>query len=349
MIQDYETSLWDLKLIETLSPRQWTYFIMRHPYGIWNVSSYGSVGSGIELWDIPMGFETQCLQGGFWWCFCIMRHPYGIWNRGRGTRRWAWRYYETSLWDLKHKKDNKWHWHTTLWDIPMGFETLRSTARYQKGSYYETSLWDLKLDIFNIVSKLAFIMRHPYGIWNHTKVLVEQNRELIMRHPYGIWNFFSKWVLLNPIDYETSLWDLKLLGSTLTGTRPKNYETSLWDLKLPRGEPNFILLRLWDIPMGFETTLRYQGWIPRCIMRHSYGIWNLDPGHWVSSLPRLWDIPMGFETSTNTLHRCTVFYYETSLWDLKRLLLKYFLRASSLWDIPMGFKRKWKGSVFASN
>ena len=45
-------------------------------------------------------------------------------------------------------------------------------------------------------------------------------------------------------DYETSLWDLKLLGSTLTGTRPKNYETSLWDLKLPRGEPNFILLRL---------------------------------------------------------------------------------------------------------
>ena len=184
----------------------------------------------------------------------------------------------------------------TLWDIPMGFETILKYILKSFVNHYETSLWDLKLIRSQIDNDLTVIMRHPYGIWNR----------LILMSLF--------WVM----HYETSLWDLKLWVFLL-------FLLVLYIMRHPYGIWNPLYfscavwhIRLWDIPMGFETTfsicsIRYRFFI----MRHPYGIWNELARIILNGKNILWDIPMGFET----FHR--PYLYISCDW---------------LWDIPMGFE-----------
>ena len=117
---DYETSLWDLKLRlgvaidfpDTLwdipmgfetpvnSKCVLFLFIMRHPYGIWNicftVSKVWFLNYETSLWDLKPGDLVD--KGNFSY---IMRHPYGIWNSCISLWISDSFNYETSLWDLK--------------------------------------------------------------------------------------------------------------------------------------------------------------------------------------------------------------------------------------------------------
>ena len=346
---------------------------MRHPYGIWNTRSSKQQRWEQELWDIPMGFETIKIKK--------------VWR--------VYTYYETSLWDLKLQNWGYcWFWNG-LWDIPMGFET------------------------FVVLTCLAkcLIMRHPYGIWNYASTKTERTTVplwdipmgfetrwrhrntaggCIMRHPYGIWNWLSLretvrlWTLWDiPMgfetwsqhtwnrygaDYETSLWDLKLVKYQKGMANNPNYETSLWDLKL---------VKLWKLNHSgenYETSLwdlKRSKLISRSddkpIMRHPYGIWNL---LMTSSLfylrhyeTSLWDLKLdlginnmvsevNYETSLWDLKLASdpdadypKVHYETSLWDLK---LKRGDRCSgcwnyyetSLWDLKHSVDYKAAGEEF---
>ena len=268
-----------------------------------------------------------------------MRHPYGIWN---ATER------EWSLSSLR------------LWDIPMGFETLKQPKH----------------------RKIRWIMRHPYGIWNpcHDK------RTTVLRHyETSLWDLKLEDPYTSCILQE--LWDIPMGFETLL-TRASEYALlSLWDI--PMGfetqrvlSAGHVWYALWDIPMGFETfILLRHGERPRHyetslwdlklfdaffakdpieIMRHPYGIWNAWPQYLQARCQGLWDIPMGFETTWRNQERDHTNHYETSLWDLKLvasgrsdwwvLIMRHpygiwnstlcleSKTATTLWDIPMGFE-----------
>ena len=167
-------------------------FIMRHPYGIWNLRTtlLASREKDYEtsLWDLKLGDDIKNT-----FVESIMRHPYGIWNLKQSKMRshsavlWdipmgfethscccncdLWHYYETSLWDLKRIAIINPSLSRTLWDIPMGFET-----------HYPVNHVEFKI-----------IMRHPYGIWNLSMFVVFFVPIVIMRHPYGIWNSIKEY------------------------------------------------------------------------------------------------------------------------------------------------------------
>ncbi len=159
-----------------------------------------------------------------------------------------------------------------------------------------------------------------------------------MRHPYGIWNI-----------------SILLGGQVLL-----YYETSLWDLKLRILIELFGLKILWDIPMGFETQFIVISLKIGSIMRHPYGIWNLQCWNILFLVLLLWDIPMGFETTHET-RQLNLFHW---LWDIPMGFETFFFllfilmliimrhpygiwnlllsakqnKRSKLWDIPMGFE-----------
>ena len=60
--------------------------------------------------------------------------------------------YETSLWDLKPSNHSSIPNNDSLWDIPMGFETI----------------------YFFVLGSPNYIMRHPYGIWNSVELSSEK-------------------------------------------------------------------------------------------------------------------------------------------------------------------------------
>ena len=103
--------------------------------------------------------------------------------------------------------------------------------------------------------------------------------------------------------------------------RGDDYETSLWDLKqiadsVP--ECNFLL---WDIPMGFETGSDCFNLFFCTIMRHPYGIWNI-----FGKTPRISGLlimrhPYGIWNFGCAEKKGGIRYYETSLWDLKPLIV----------------------------
>ena len=215
---------------------RWIWFhirdtIMRHPYGIWNCGYKQKSKQGVHyetsLWDLkpimpphPLGID------------CIMRHPYGIWNQCKPAFWVEFGNYETSLWDLKPPVSEGSDYFTALWDIPMGFETW--TWRHRR--------------------IIRFIMRHPYGIWNHGVHSRRCSRGELWDIPMGFETLCS-WHRLRKVPYyETSLWDLKPVGEY--------------------GDPVTYHL-LWDIPMGFETKWhRVAG-----VFWHNYetSLWDLKP------------------------------------------------------------------------
>ena len=359
---NYETSLWDLKPLPIVLIGD-DAAIMRHPYGIWNLHLFEIRQKRIyyetSLWDLkppkvptPSDIETY-YETSLWdlklfdTCVQPVSAPY----------------YETSLWDLKHTEIANQVEVAILWDIPMGFETRKTSWKKNSQLDYETSLWDLKRTNGGNNAGEFSIMRHPYGIWNCCKpweifcaawyyetslwdlkpwrwlalsygietlwdipmgfetrqrATVSKSAK-IMRHPYGIWN--SRLVLLRLLlpHYETSLWDLKQWYNH------HNWDASqLWDI--PMGFETCVaawkdkkMLKLWDIPMGFETS---------------------SPESYACTSHRLWDIPMGFETFWFSSTKKLDINYETSLWDLKLVLL---ISASlfavhyetSLWDLKL--------------
>ena len=146
---------------------------MRHPYGIWNKHSprKASKTSDYEtsLWDLklsllgaeelealimrhPYGIWNWCCFGRYAYRGCIMRHPYGIWNSLNACL------VAPAL---------------TLWDIPMGFETKNNCEMYP----YQ-KLWDIPMGFetgwWCTCASCAYIMRHPYGIWNMVNTLHTQ-------------------------------------------------------------------------------------------------------------------------------------------------------------------------------
>ena len=116
------------------------------------------------------------------------------------------------------------------------------------------------------------------------------------------------------------------------------YETSLWDLKLKGQVSANNYLILWDIPMGFETSILKIGVVQLMIMRHPYGIWNLFFLSAVVLLTALWDIPMGFETisSGSVSPDTTIMRHPYGIWNLVNNCL--LAGIAWLWDIPMGFE-----------
>ena len=185
--------LWDIPMgFETsgLMRQSPLWRIMRHPYGIWNhcqnlnhFPRYWHYET--SLWDLKLyrrdfdGRNQKIMRHpyGIWNPpdktnttpeIAIMRHPYGIWNVHLRLKKMSLVDYETSLWDLKpHWKIWRYQFLAELWDIPMGFET-----------------------------------------WKYSEL---DTRAYIMRHPYGIWNFISCVIFCSRAYYETSLWDLKPL------------------------------------------------------------------------------------------------------------------------------------------
>ena len=160
-----------------------------------------------------------------------------------------------------------------------------------------------------------------------------------MRHPYGIWN---------PI------------RNAKRKRGQDNYETSLWDLK-----PVYLAIlcrddALWDIPMGFETSVLWK--LAVCALNYETSLWDLKltasvgslsaryhyetslwdlkryRSVWVRRWVPLWDIPMGFETRFFWAKRILELHYETSLWDLKPFGASACHGDVLLWDIPMGFE-----------
>ncbi len=139
---------------------------MRHPYGIWNqyLINEGFLQSNYEtsLWDLKLcGKQSLCL-----WSW-IMRHPYGIWN-------------------TKYDMDNLHR--NILWDIPMGFETLKLGHCLTCG----------------------IIMRHPYGIWNSYFLVHDIIEDALWDIPMGFETRNKLHIIWYSSYYETSLWDLKL-------------------------------------------------------------------------------------------------------------------------------------------
>ena len=184
-------------------------------------------------------------------------------------------------------------------------------------------------------------MRHPYGIWNPWQD--DFDWDLWSHYETSLWDLKpakTKMYDANNKDYETSLWDLKRSSKVKENEFGGYYETSLWDLKQDlMASTVFGRVRLWDIPMGFETTMCKPDIAGAVIMRHPYGIWNPIDATMQIRYNKLWDIPMGFETRSKRGDRNSTRYYETSLWDLKLVLLKLRVRnTSELWDIPMGFE-----------
>ena len=179
-----------------------------------------------------MGFETRVDQRQCARLQLIMRYPYGIWNL---NTIWI-IFIITSLWDIpmgfetiswNRKKGNN----RKLWDIPMGFETLISLCADRPF----LGLWDIPMGFETF---MLFLVCPEVVLWDipmgfetfpvtRFPVIIK-----IMRYPYGIWNntFASSEESISD-NYEISLWDLKLRGCSLFGE-------------------NIIL---WDIPMGFET------------------------------------------------------------------------------------------------
>ena len=207
--------------------------IMRHPYGIWNLSSHWPHSANNLLWDIPMGFETWHNQINHAYNH-IMRHPYGIWNVFFGAEKYG---YARGLWDIPMGFETGW-WVSPVW---LSWQIMR----------HPYGIWNQRLH--HRSRSRRQIMRHPYGIWNLYVKLPPFTKQPIMRHPYGIWNVWTARTSVAPLDYETSLWDLKLQVTA-------HYIHRLFIMRHPYGIWNFlnvsvsmILKLLWDIPMGFET------------------------------------------------------------------------------------------------
>ena len=314
---------------------------MRYPYGIWNQEFGVTFANPLQLWDIPMGFETQSC-----------------------SRLWSWDlYYEISLWDLKLIIFGQATTISTLWDIPMGFETNKRDRCRDHRINYEISLWDLKLGIlwrmmvrgelwdipmgFETVACacvwwLYWIMRYPYGIWNNSTISVSKKEKPIMRYPYGIWNArrgvsvwafrhyeISLWdlkrfclssLICSLIHYEISLWDLKPSISSLIDCFFSDYEISLWDLKLS------------NIALSDDIDI---------IMRYPYGIWNYTlypPERPPKS--SLWDIPMGFETGCfcGGTYFVQIMRYPYGIWNNRLQRERFYLQQNyeiSLWDLKL--------------
>ena len=140
----YETSLWDLKLCRMIQHRLLTR-LWDIPMGFETNCKGGQGIAQNTLWDIPMGFETDKQHNQYDENVDIMRHPYGIWNI------WLFRSYSMNPYIMRH---------------PYGIWNYNQVRHDLKDVYYETSLWDLKLVWCRKINKFVWIMRHPYGIWN---------------------------------------------------------------------------------------------------------------------------------------------------------------------------------------
>ncbi len=183
----------------------------------------------------------------------------------------------------------------TLWDIPMGFETIDKKKHTLTPRDYETSLWDLKLALFSLQKDFWHIMRHPYGIWNSTP---STSGSVTLNYETSLWDL--KRSTESALSSVFSLWDIPMGFETTHHSShtvlPLHYETSLWDLKHSWFLKIISKTILWDIPMGFETWTSVWGMSAAFIMRHPYGIWNRGLLKIRQKLKSLWDIPMGFET-----------------------------------------------------
>ena len=154
----------------------------------------------------------------------------------------------------------------------MGFETtfLLSESTFLLHLKYPYGIWNMvtlkvllflihlkyPYGIWNSISSNGFslppYLKYPYGIWNTSSNL----RPLItsyLKYPYGIWNIMTINVGWLGIEFEVSLWDLKL-NSILAGQAVgPAFEVSLWDLKLQCKFSDNVRQCIWSIPMGFET------------------------------------------------------------------------------------------------
>ena len=148
------------------------------------------------------------------------------------------------------------------------------------------------------------------------------SKSLDLKYPYGIWN----WSTARP------------------KRQAKAFEVSLWDLKLPQDFTVRKAVKIWSIPMGFETLVPFSTkkggknlkypygiWNTKMIMRfhqmgknlkYPYGIWNNIYNKVEICWRSIWSIPMGFETSRN---------------------FGWNGRCMPIWSIPMGFET-WRST-----
>ena len=158
-----------------------------------------------------MGFETRYIQ------YSIQARLYyetSLWDlkpyQGTcGAEQGA--YYETSLWDLKLLFQYDLTYNVQiLWDIPMGFETMMSLKTSILPKNYETSLWDLKLRFHMLLCYVLPLWDIPMGFETLFGQIFIYFYNVLWDIPMGFETISIKAFSIFIINYETSLWDLKL-------------------------------------------------------------------------------------------------------------------------------------------
>ena len=178
-----------------------------------------------------MGFETQMGDR---------------WRSGADT-------FESSLWDLKHWVASMpsifaiclkvpygiWNQYTVngkrrqkCLKVPYGIWNLaKRTLLVAAVPGFESSLWDLKPFRFDFALQLVHLFESSLWDLKQIDFAISPFLYSSLKVPYGIWNWELTTPVLHTVEFESSLWDLKLWFCASASATISSFESSLWDLK----------------------------------------------------------------------------------------------------------------------
>ena len=184
---------------------------------------------------------------------------------------------------------------TGIWSIPMGFETMYNVYT----NCAKNTIWSIPMgfetNILDLFWQIIKNLKYPYGIWNFCP-LFRSLFLLNLKYPYGIWNEELSTQKQTEIEFEVSLWDLKLDAHCISKTYitiwsiPMGFETCSFDFFFQ------IFIIIWSIPMGFETCIKQSKGRCSPIWSIPMGFETYDWRRCRKDCYRIWSIPMGFET-----------------------------------------------------
>ena len=252
---------------------------------------------------------------------------------------WIDDWFEVSLWDLKPSVDVVFRSISTVWSIPMGFETPYREKLQEAYSVWsipmgfethyanhwgagEDSVWSIPMgfetggEIFGAL--WIYVWSIPMGFETINLGLCPKPQQGL-KYPYGIWNDFKSGSFSKRglgLKYPYGIWNSKVpLASTVESSE---FEVSLWDLKLCFATQLVEVENVWSIPMGFETVFICPIPIVVFSLKYPYGIWNvvatIENGRIVVSLKYPYGI---WNWSGHAWRGYQTVWFEVSLWDLK--------------------------------